>query len=105
MPPPAETGVDAAVSPGQRFVIPFTFKPQLAFVQAVISAFGAFLRIFFGSLLFAVWGTYSLLLWTTVRNPFWRVAVLLPILVMFVATFTLLMLVINASVRAATRCR
>ena len=58
-----------------RLAIPHTFKPQLSFPEAVVATIGAFLRIILGSLLFAVWGTYSAFSWTTIRNPFLRIAV------------------------------
>jgi hypothetical protein len=84
----------------ERFAIPFTFKPQLSFVEAVIEAAGAFLRVFLGSVLFAVWGAYSLVVWTTVRSLFWRVSMLFPLFLAFVLAFALLMLAIAALVRA-----
>jgi hypothetical protein len=83
----------------ERFAIPYSFKPQLSFSEAVISAGGAFLRILLGSLLFAVWGTYTLLAWSAIRNVFWRGAALLALISLFAVSFTLLMLAISALVR------
>jgi hypothetical protein len=87
----------------ERFEIPFTFKPHLSFVEALIATAGALLRIFLGSLLFAVWGTYSLVAWSAIRNPFWRVGTQLPLLVLFLLSFCLLMLAIAALVRTISR--
>ena len=83
----------------ERFAIPYTFKPQMSFPEAVIAALGAFLRILLGSLLFAFWGAYSLSLGSAIRNVFWRVAVLLPMFLLFLGLFALLMLAIGSLVR------
>lgn len=83
----------------ERFAIPYTFKPNLSFLEAVIATAAAFLRVFLGSLLFAVWGTYSLVAWTSIRNPFWRVGALLPLLLLFFISFASLMFAIAALVR------
>lgn len=86
----------------ERFAIPYAFKPQLSLTEAVIAAATAFLRIFLGSLLFAVWGTYSLVLWTSIRSHFWRFAALLPMAALFLLGFGLLMLAISAVVRSCS---
>ena len=93
------TGDDPQRSVYERFAIPYSFKPQLSLLEAVIAASGAFSRIVLGSLLFAVWGTYTFLAWISIRNLFWRVAVLLAMIVLFVLSFALLMLAISALVR------
>jgi hypothetical protein len=98
--PPAELGSggrDRSVN--ERFAIPFTFKPRLSFMEALIATAGAFLRVFLGSLLFAVWGAYSLVLWTAARSLVWRIGVLAPLFLLFLLSFALLMLVISALVR------
>lgn len=95
---PGAGGEDRSVY--ERFAIPYAFKPQLSLAEAVIAAAAAFLRIFLGSLLFAVWGTYSLVLWTSIRSHFWRVAALLPIFAAcFLLSCGLLMLAISAMLR------
>jgi hypothetical protein len=86
----------------ERLPIPHTFKPQLSFTEAVIGTAGAFSRIFLGSLLFAVWGSYSLVAWTAIRNQFWRIGALLLMFFLFLLTFVLLMLGISALVRVAS---
>jgi len=58
----------------ERFAIPYTFKPQLSVLEAMCAAAIAFLRIFLGSLLFAVWGVYTLLAWSAIHNLLLRVA-------------------------------
>jgi hypothetical protein len=83
----------------ERLAIPHTFKPQLSVAEAAISATGAFFRIFFGSILFAVWGTYTFYFWSTIRNVFLRGGVLLALLLGFVISFAFLLLAISALVR------
>jgi len=97
--PVERDGRDPARSSYERFAIPYSFKPRLSFAEAVIAAGGALLRICLGSLLFAVWGTYSFLAWSSIRNVFWRVTVLLAMVLLFAASLAVLMLAISALVR------
>lgn len=97
--PVESNGVDPARSSYERFAIPYSFKPRLSIREAVVAAGGALLRIFFGSLLFAVWGTYSFLAWSTIRNVFLRGVVLTILVVLFAVSMALLMLAISALVR------
>jgi hypothetical protein len=83
----------------ERFAIPYTFKPQLSLLEAILAAGGAFARIILGSLLFAVWGTYTFLAWSALRNIFARVATLLAMIALFLLLFASLMLGISALVR------
>jgi len=94
---------EKARSKYERLAIPFTFKPQLSFAEALVATAGAMLRIVLGSLLFAVWGTYSLVAWAAIRNPLWRIGVQLPLFLMFVLSFFLLMFAIAALVRTISR--
>lgn len=88
-----------ARSVGERFAIPHTFQPQLGVIQALVGIGGALLRIFLGSLLFAVWGTYSLVAWSAIGNRFSRVAALVALSFLFLLSFTVLMLAISALAR------
>jgi hypothetical protein len=97
--PVERDGQDPGRSTYERFAIPYSFKPRLSLAEAVIAAGGALLRIFLGSLLFAVWGAYTFLAWNAVRNVFLRVVVLLALILVFAASMALLMLVISALVR------
>ena len=83
----------------ERFALPYSFKPQLSLAQAAISAAGAFLRILFGSILFAVWGTYSFYAWSSIRNVFLRGGAVLVLSLLFVVSFAFLMLAISALVK------
>jgi hypothetical protein len=83
----------------QRLAIPHSFKPQLSVGEAVIAAGGALLRIVLGSLLFAIWGTYSFLTWSTVQNPFLRFPLLLAMLALFAFLMALLLVGISALLR------
>jgi hypothetical protein len=80
----------------ERFALPHDFKPRLSFGEALIAVVATLTRIFLGSLLFAVWGTYSFLAWSTIHNVFLRVMVLLPLLLLFLLFFALLMIAISA---------
>jgi hypothetical protein len=92
-------GEEEARPEHERLAIPFTFKPQLSFSEALVATAGALLRILLGSLLFAIWGTYSLVAWGAIRNPFWRIGVQLPLFLLFLLSLSLLMLAIAALVR------
>jgi hypothetical protein len=70
-------------SPFERFAVPFMFQPVLSPSQAAVAALRTFLRIFLGSLLFGVWGAYALLLWTSILNPYLRVAAMIPMVALF----------------------
>ncbi len=96
----AEGGEDRSAY--ERFAIPYTFKPQLSLAEAIIAVGIAFLRIFLGSMLFAIWGTYSLVAWNSIRGSFWRVAALVPMVALFVLALGLLMLGISALVRSCS---
>ena len=98
-----DTYDDPGRSSYKRFAIPHTFKPQLSLAEAAVSAAGAFLRILFGSTLFAVWGTYTFYAWSSIHNLFLRGGVVLALLLLFAVSFTCLMLLISALVRKCLR--
>lgn len=83
----------------ERFATPFTFKPRLSFFEAVVEVFASFFRIVLGCLLFAVWGTYSLLVWFHISNFFLRFLALLALLLAFFTALIVLMVAIAAMVR------
>jgi hypothetical protein len=97
--PVERDGQDPARSAYERFAIPYSFKPRLSLLEAVIAAGGAFLRIFLGSLLFAVWGAYTFLAFSAIKNAFLRGIVLLALIALFAVLLALLMLSITALVR------
>src|SRR5579863_5440332 len=90
---------NAQQSSYERFALPHTFKPQLSLAEAAVSAAGAFFRILFGSILFAVWGTYTFYAWSSIRNVFLRGGAVLALLFLFAVSFAFLMLAISALVR------
>jgi hypothetical protein len=102
-PDPVHHGVDR--SEYERFALPHVFKPRLSFFEACLSVFAAISKIFLGSLLFAVWGTYSLLAWSTIHSPFLRVIVLLPLLLLFLFFFALILMGISAAHRSISHKR
>jgi len=87
-------------SEGERFAIPFSFKPQLSFWEGVIGAAGAFLRVLSGCILFAVWGAYSLMFWNTIRSLWLRIGLLSSLLIAFLLSQALTMLAIAAVMRS-----
>ena len=93
--PPEPESADPSRSAYERFAIPYSFKPRLSLAEAAFAAGGAALRIFLGSLLFAVWGTYSFLACRAVPNIFLRSIVALFLLVLFVVLLAALMLAIS----------
>jgi hypothetical protein len=97
---PAGTDDQAtARSEYERFAIPYAFKPQLSFAEALIATLAAFFRILLGSLLFAFWGAYTLVAWNKTQSFFWRPIVLLLLILLFVVLLALLMLGISALAR------
>ena len=76
----------------ERFAIPFTFKPRLSILEATVSAIAMFFRIVVGCVLFAIWGTYTLLVWFDVENLLWRFAILLALLTLFLISLALMIL-------------
>jgi hypothetical protein len=93
-------GQDDSARPSyERLAIPHSFRPQLSLAEAAISAAGAFLRILVGSILFAVWGTYTFYSWSTIRNLFLRGTAVLLLFLLFAISFTFFMLAISALVR------
>jgi hypothetical protein len=93
--PPEPDRADPSRSAYERFAIPHSFKPRLSLTEAAVAAGGAALRIFLGSLLFAVWGTYSLMAWGAVQNVFLRGVMVLFLLALFVVLLAALMLAIS----------
>jgi hypothetical protein len=83
----------------QRFGIPGAYAPDLSPAQAFVAALGAMARIFFGSLLFAIWGVYSLRSFDAIQSHFWRVVILIPLFLLFACSFGALMIVVAAAVR------
>jgi hypothetical protein len=101
MSPPNPERADAVGrSAYERFALPFAFKPRLSFAEAAVAVVASLLRIFLGSLLFAVWGAYALEIWFHVGNLFLRWAVLLPYGIVFLFAIALLMAAIASIARA-----
>ena len=83
----------------RRFAIPYSFKPELSVGHAVIFTLAAFMRIFLGSILFAVYGWNALVRWNSIQSPVGRVVAIPPLLLVFLVLFALLMAAISALVR------
>src|SRR5580698_1592701 len=80
-----------------RFAVPYTFSPDLGLGDALVAIAGTLFRIFAGCLLFAVWGGFSGLAWSTIANRFWRVAALLPMFVLFLAALGAMLIGVAAA--------
>ena len=89
----------------ERFAIPYTFKPQLSVLEATCAATMAFLRIFLGSLLFAVWGVYTLMAWSAIHNVFLRIGAVAAMGALFLLCLALLMWAISVLPRRLMRFR
>jgi hypothetical protein len=87
----------------ERFAIPYLFQPALSAAEAVRATLRTFLRIFLGSLLFGVWGAYALLLWTSIRNPFLRIAAMVPMIALFLALLCGLLIATTLLLRPRAR--
>jgi hypothetical protein len=100
-PPESADGMDRGVY--ERFALPHVFKPRLSLYEACVAVAAGLARIFLGSLIFAVWGSYSWKVWTIIPNTVLRVIVLLSMLLMFLLFFAMAMISITAMARAVTR--
>jgi hypothetical protein len=98
-----ESAAESARSPFERFAVPFMFQPRLTPAQALMAALRALLRIFLGSLLFGVWGAYALLMWTSIHNPFLRIAAMIPMIALFVALLCGLLIATTLVLRPRAR--
>ena len=86
----------------ERFAIPHTFAPNMSVGEAIVASLAAMARILLGSLLFAVWGVYTIRLYNAIGSPLWRTLVLFPLLLLFAFLFGGLMFVISAIMRKLT---
>lgn len=86
-----------------RFRTPRTFNPTLTFPEACVAVAGALVRIFLGSILFAVCGAYIWNAWATIHNPVWRTIVVVLLSVAFVVSFGALMIGIQVAVSGLMR--
>jgi hypothetical protein len=93
--PEARTGT-------QRLAIPHTFNEALAVPDAIFAVIQAMVRIFLGCLLFAMWGTLAMWLWSEIASVFLRFLVLVPVLVLFLFSFLALMAGISTMTKAVS---
>jgi hypothetical protein len=82
---PATTAHAVDDSSYERFALPYKFQPRLSVPHAIVFALRALLRIFLGSILFGVWGAYTLLAWSSIHNPFVLAVTLVPMFAVFLA--------------------
>src|SRR5271165_1893706 len=94
---PAKTAVRRNLA--DHFAIPHDFPPDLTLKEALVRVGGAIVRIFVGSLLFALWGVASALAWNAIPNPLLRVLALLPLLAVFLVAMTAVMMGVTAVVK------
>lgn len=83
----------------EHFAVPHMFQPKLSVAGAAAAVLAALARMFLGSLLFAVWGTYTYLAWQAIRPPVGRAALAVASLAGFLAAFAVLMIAINISLK------
>jgi hypothetical protein len=97
------SAVDQTRSPFEQFAVPYQFQPRLTIAEALMSVFLALMRIFAGSILFAVWGEYSFLTWNNIGNGFGRGLVLMVLLAVFLITLGTMLIGVNALGRRLRR--
>lgn len=90
-PPPADN-----VSVYERFAIPYTFKPQMGLLEAILSALAAFLRICCGCLWFAVWGAYTYWICAAIPVLLFRPFAFVVLLAVFLLGFGFMMQAVSA---------
>jgi hypothetical protein len=71
----------------------------MSVAAATFAALAALVRIFLGSMLFAVWGGCTWALWVMFRNPLWRYVTLVPLIAGLAVTMALLMIGISVCAR------
>ncbi len=79
-----------------RLHVPFTSPPELSFADAVLATVIAFVRIVVGSLLFAIWGTCTLLAAAQIASLVARIAAIVLAFVLFVLLVAALIRVTSA---------
>lgn len=96
--PPAvapPSAVDQGRSPFEQFAVPHQFQPRMTIPEAITAVFLALVRIFAGSILFAVWGEYSFLSWNNIGNGFGRGLVLIALLAVFLMALGSMLIGVN----------
>jgi hypothetical protein len=83
-----------------RFQTPATFSPTLSFPEACVAVSGALARIFLGSALFGLCGALSWHSWATIQEMWLRVMIISLLTVIFLGSFTALMVGIQTVVDA-----
>lgn len=86
-----------------RLAVPHSFKPNLSVKHAAVASLIAFARIFLGALLFAFWGTYTLVVLSRIQNPLLRFTAVLFLIPLFPVLGVLLMVGISSAVRWLVR--
>lgn len=94
---PAE--LPSGTSPFERFRVPYQYQPQTTVAGAGYFALVALIRIFLGSLLFAVWGASIWMVCATFHNLTVRIALVIPLAAGLVITMALLMIGISVCAR------
>lgn len=79
-----------------RLALPHTFGPDLGFGEALVAVAGTLTRIFGACIWFALWGGFSAWVWSSIASHFWRVAVLVPLVLIFFTALAILMLAVSA---------
>jgi hypothetical protein len=79
-----------------RLALPFMFNPNLGPAGALIAVVWCLARIFSSCLLMALWGGFSAWVWTAISSHFWRMAAVVPLLLLFPAALAGLLLAIGA---------
>jgi hypothetical protein len=92
-------GTSSEMSGQPRFPIPYDFKPNLSFVEALVAIAASLCRIILGCLLFAVWAVCTLQTWNAIHGGIWRAFALILAIVVFVVLFAALLIAISAAAK------
>jgi hypothetical protein len=76
--------------------VPYQFNPALGFIGGLVAVAATFARILTVCMVFAIWGTLSLLAWSRIGSQFWRMVALLPLMLALPAALIPPMLAIGA---------
>jgi hypothetical protein len=91
------------MSGAQRFPIPGIFRPTLSLIDALIAVVAGLCRIFFGCLLFGVWGAGIVATWDVIQSHVWRAVAVFVLTIIFVSSLAALMCAISVVAKRLSR--
>ena len=92
----APSPAPAAPAVFSPLAVPHQFNPTLGFIGGLVAVAATFARILTVCVVFAVWGTLSLLAWSRIGSQFWRMCAVLPVMLALPAALVPPLLAIGA---------